>query len=235
MHTGHALIALRALGNGYVCTFQAGTKVVDVPADHVVLALPFSTLRHVDLRDAGFTRLKRHAIAKMGMGDNAKIHVEVGHKTWPALGYSGVAYTDWDKYCTAWDGSVPLGPDGAPALLGRVPGWSNRVTQAHRRAARPAPAADVAWFLDQIEHVFPGTKAAYTGVAYEDHWAIDPWHLGAYSYYRRGQYSTISGYEHRQEGNIHFAGEHTSVSQQGFLDGAVESGERAAREIARQV
>ncbi len=235
VQTGHELIALRANGSGYTCTFQVGSKAIDVPADHVVLALPFSTLRRVDLRHAGLTKLKRHAINKMGMGDNAKIHVEVGYKTWPALGYSGATYTDWDKFCTAWDGSVPLGPDGAPALLVAFPGGRTGARKLTGAPHGTAPAADVAWFLEQIERVFPGTEAAYTGVAYEDHWAVDPWHLGAYSYYRRGQYSTISGYEHRQEGNVHFAGEHTSVNQQGFLDGAVESGERAAREIARQI
>ena len=33
------------------------------------------------------------------------------------------------------------------------------------------------------------------------------------------------------EGNCHFAGEHTSVDFQGYLNGAVETGERAANEI----
>jgi monoamine oxidase len=37
------------------------------------------------------------------------------------------------------------------------------------------------------------------------------------------------------EGRLHFAGEHTSINNQGFLDGAVETGERAAREIFRQI
>jgi monoamine oxidase len=32
---------------------------------------------------------------------------------------------------------------------------------------------------------------------------------------------------------VHFAGEHTSREWQGFLNGAVESGQRAAREVLR--
>jgi monoamine oxidase len=32
-------------------------------------------------------------------------------------------------------------------------------------------------------------------------------------------------------GSCHFAGEHTSTDAQGYLEGAVESGERAAREV----
>jgi monoamine oxidase len=32
---------------------------------------------------------------------------------------------------------------------------------------------------------------------------------------------------------VHFAGEHTSTHSQGYLNGAVESGERAAAEVLR--
>ncbi len=89
------------------------------------------------------------------------------------------------------------------------------------------------WLLAQIELLYPGTEAAYTGRAYEDHWALDPWVLGAYSYCRVGQASSYGAPAAASEGAIHFAGEHTSTANQGFLDGAVQSGERAAREILR--
>ena len=42
-------------------------------------------------------------------------------------------------------------------------------------------------------------------------------------------------YEGVQEGNIHFAGEHTDPEEQGFLNGAVTSGERAASEVLHQI
>src|SRR5262249_34553967 len=155
-----------------------------------VLALPFSTLRRVDFRGAGFSKLKRHAINTMGMGTNAKIHVQLERKTWPALGYSGATYSDWDRFCCAWDGSVPGGPDVSPALLIAFPGGRGGKKKLTGAPHGPAPAADVDWFLNDVERVYPGTKDAYTGVAYEDHWSADPWHLGAYSYYRVGQFHT---------------------------------------------
>jgi monoamine oxidase len=34
---------------------------------------------------------------------------------------------------------------------------------------------------------------------------------------------------------VHFAGEHTSHRYQGFMEGAVSSGERAARELMREL
>ena len=46
-----------------------------------------------------------------------------------------------------------------------------------------------------------------------------------------GQYTRFAGVEGEQEGNAHFCGEHTSIDAQGYLEGAVETGERAAVEI----
>jgi monoamine oxidase len=96
-----------------------------------------------------------------------------------------------------------------------------------------APPADVGTFLAEIEPVYPGTSAAYTGRAYEDHWALDHWVHGAYSYYAVGQAASFGSIAGRREGRVHFAGEHTSIQHQGFLDGAVETGERAARQLFR--
>ena len=46
-----------------------------------------------------------------------------------------------------------------------------------------------------------------------------------------GQYTLFSGYEGVRQGKIHFAGEHCSINFQGFMEGAAEEGERAAKEI----
>ena len=47
----------------------------------------------------------------------------------------------------------------------------------------------------------------------------------------RPVHASSPGAEAQQEGACHFAGEHTSIEFQGYLNGAVESGERAAAEI----
>lgn len=73
--------------------------------------------------------------------------------------------------------------------------------------------------------------AAYNGQAYLSAQLLNPHIGGAYSYYRIGQYTSFSGVEGQQEGNIHFAGEHTSTEFQGFMEGGVRTGERVAGEI----
>jgi monoamine oxidase len=232
---GHALVALRQNSGGTLTlSFQTSGGILDVNADRVVLALPFSTLRDVDLSRSGLSAAKLAVIEQLGMGSNAKIHLQLQRKTWPALGYSGVAYSEWEGFCCAWDDSVPQGPGAHPALLLGFPGGRVGKSQLTGAAHGSAPDADVKWLLKGIESVYPGTTAQYAGRAYEDHWAADPWVKGAYSYFKVGQAATFGARAAATEGPILFAGEHTSSTFQGFLEGAVESGERAARRLLRK-
>jgi monoamine oxidase len=228
---GHRLVAVRANSNGTTTlSFDTASKTVDVVADRVVLALPFATLRQVDLNKSGLSKLKRKAIAEKGMGTNAKVHLQVNRKSWAADGLNGEAYSDWDGFCVAWDDSVPLGT-GAPAILLAFPGGRGGSTSLTGPAHGPAPAADVNRMLERLDPIFPGTRAAFSGIAYEDHWSLDPNSNGAYSFQKPGQYTTIFGSEGLAEGSIHFAGEHTEPEDQGFLNGGVVSGERTAKEV----
>jgi monoamine oxidase len=79
--------------------------------------------------------------------------------------------------------------------------------------------------------VLPGITPHWNGRATVDFWTGNPWTRGSYSYWKVGQYTDFAGIEAAQDGNCHFAGEHTSIDFQGYLNGAVESGERAAGEI----
>jgi monoamine oxidase len=232
----HVLVAIRENADDSIrLVFDAAGKTIEQTADLVVLALPFSTLRDVDLGRSGLSNTKRRVIRTMGMGTNAKIHLELSHKTWPALGYSGATYGEWEQLACAWDDTVQLGPGASPALYLAFPGGRVGRSGLTGAAHGPAPARDVNWALAQIDHLFPGTTAAYTGHAYEDHWALDPWVRGAYSYYRVGQANSYGQLAGAGEGRFLFAGEHTSVANIGFLDGAVETGELAARHVFRRI
>jgi len=232
----HVLRAVRANADGSITlSFEVSGRLLDVSADFVVLALPFSTLRDADLSASGLSPAKLEVIATMGMGSNAKIHLELTHKTWPALGFSGATYGDWQRLACAWDDCVQLGANAQPALYLAFPGARVGASGITGAAHAQAPSADAQWALGEIEHVFPGTRAAYSGRAYEDHWALDPWVKGAYSYYRVGQAASYGRIARAPEGRLMFAGEHTSIANIGFLDGAVETGERAAREVLARI
>ena len=228
---GQRLTAVKALADGRVrLSFESGAMVTDVSADKAILALPFTTLRDCDLTQSGFSATKLQAIDEQGLGANAKLHIEVSRRPWVEQGYGGAAYTNKEQFQCGWDDTAdqPL-PGG---VFNFFPGGSQVSTGWAGPAFGVAPPAQVATYLAQLEPIFPGTTAAYTGRSYRDFWHANPWSKGAYTALRPGQYTRIFGAGALREGNVHFAGEHTSVLFFGYLNGAVESGERAAKEVA---
>jgi monoamine oxidase len=79
--------------------------------------------------------------------------------------------------------------------------------------------------------VLPGSVDGWNGQGAREYWPGNPWSLGSYSCYTPGQYRRFGNSAAARSHNCHFAGEHTSIESQGFLNGGVESGERAAREV----
>ncbi|MFG2040060.1 flavin monoamine oxidase family protein [Dactylosporangium sp. NPDC048998] len=223
------LLAVKSNANGSVtCTFQAGTKTVDVTSDKVILALPFTMLRECDLTKAGFSAVKMRSINQFDLGSNAKLHVQFTRRPWVSQGYGGSTYTNMTGFQCAWDDTV--NQPTTTGVLCEFPGGSQ--TRAWTGAAfGAAPAAQVTSLLNQLEPMYPGISAAYNGKAYRDAWPLNPWSKGAYSAQKPGQYTSFFGIEGVREGNVHFAGEHTSIEYFGYLNGAVESGERAAKEV----
>ncbi len=119
----HVLQGLRTNSDRSITlSFAVAGASREVTADFVVLALPFSTLRAADLSRSGLSAEKRRVIETLGMGTNAKIHLELTHKTWPALGLSGASYGEFQRLACAWDDCVQLGPSAEPALYVGFPG-----------------------------------------------------------------------------------------------------------------
>lgn len=62
-------------------------------------------------------------------------------------------------------------------------------------------------------------------------WELDPYALGGYAVFGTDFLPEWRSELSRSVGRIAFAGEHTSRDWQGYMNGAVESGQRAARDI----
>jgi monoamine oxidase len=222
--TGSPLTAIRRDSGGtYSLSFQSGSSTKTVVADQVVLALPFSILRTLDYAKAGFSQLKTTAIEQMGMGTNSKLHVQFKDRLWNSLGSNGETYAD-TGYQNTWE--VTRAQPGAAGILVDYTGGKIGAS-----FGTGTPAERAAQFLKQLEPVLPGISSRWNGKATIDFWTGYPWTKGSYSYWKVGQYTKFAGAEREAEGNCHFAGEHTSIDFQGYLNGAVESGERAAGEI----
>ncbi|QXJ24402.1 FAD-dependent oxidoreductase [Actinomadura graeca] len=62
-------------------------------------------------------------------------------------------------------------------------------------------------------------------------WVHDEWSRGTWTTFRAGQITAHEGHLATPEGRVHFAGAHTAHRWPGFIDGAIDSGRRAAAEI----
>jgi monoamine oxidase len=239
MQLNHQLVAIkRKSDDAIILSFTTPTGPLEVICDHVILTLPFSTLRHVDYQQAGFDALKQTAITELGYGTISKLFLQFDTPYWYQDGpwprvNNGFFITDLDIQ-TLWDGS--FGQTGSHGMLVNY-------TSGQRGAAYAPPIAystmteseEIQQYaqdcLQQLEHLFPGISAHYTGTAALSYPTGDPYLLGSYACWCVGQYTLFGGYEGVRQGPIHFAGEHCSTSWQGFMEGGASEGARAAREI----
>ena len=223
---GHTLAKVKAEGDGRVTlTFERGAGGVhEETFDHVVLALPFTKLREVDLDEAGFSAEKLEVIEGLGYGANAKLIGSFASRVWREQHRaSGSAFTDTGVQ-TLWDSSRAQAGDSGllTVFLGGRAGEDSLVGTPEDRMIAALPA---------VEQVFPGVTAAYrSGSAVRMHWPSMPWALGSYTCYRPGQWA-FHGLEGVREGQVHFAGEHTSHDFQRSMEGAAETGALVALEI----
>jgi monoamine oxidase len=225
VNLGSELIAIRRNADGTnALTFKQGSKTKTVTADQVVLALPFSIMRaSVDWSQAGFNTYKQRAIRELGMGTNSKLHVQFTDRHWYGLNCNGETYAD-TGYQNTWE--VTRAQSGRSGILVDYTGGT-----IGAGFGSGTPVSRAQQFLTQIEPVLPGISAKFNGRATIDFWTAYPWTKGSYSYWKVGQYQAFAGAERERSGNCHFAGEHTSIDFQGYLNGGVESGERTASEI----
>jgi monoamine oxidase len=233
---GARLTAIRRLADGRVGLSFDG-RASETVVDHAIVTIPFSVLRTLDTTGADFAPRKRLAIERLGYGANAKLVVQFAHRfwngrgPWPGIG-NGEVTTDL-PFQSTWDTSA--GQPGASGLLTNYTGEAQRLFAPLTAYASTASASNVdpyaRRFARQLEHVLPGAVQAYGGRAILSVPSADPLLAGAYSYWKPGQYTAFGGYERLRQGNVHFAGEHTSLHFQGFMEGAAQTGALAAKEI----
>lgn len=224
IRTGVKLTSIRTNADGTITLGVQGVPGGRIDADHVVLTIPFAVLRsQVDISQAGFNAVKTTAIQNLQMGSNAKLQLQFRKRFWYDLGSNGATYAD-TGYQNTWEPT--RGQDGRSGILVNYTGGNSATALV---GANPQVAAQA--FLAQLEPVLPGATQRWNGRVQLDAWKGNPWSQGAYAYWRVGQYTQFSGAEGERSGNIHFAGEHCSTDFQGYLNGAVDTGIAAAKEI----
>lgn len=237
--TNYRMTAIAHNADGtYTLTFSTASGTQTTTVDRVILTMPFSVLRSLNYSAAGFDSLKQTAITQLGYGTNSKLQLQFDTRYWNTTGaWPGISdgniYTDVG-FQNTWD--VTRGQSGTTGIVVAYTGGNKGaafsanapyLTSANSSQVRQYASA----FLKQLEEVWPGATAHYTGKATLSTPWSDPNLLGSYSCWRIGQYTQFSGYERARQGKVHFAGEHCSVDFQGFMEGGAAEGARAANEI----
>lgn len=223
----HRLTAITAKDKGFVVTLEGpnGTAI-DRDFDSVVLTLPFTMLREVDIR-VPLPAVKKKAIQELGYGTNAKVFAGFKGRPWKERGYRGNTLSD-ERFQLIWDNAAlqPGTNSGITFYSGGKLG-----VEAGNGTAQEA----LALLLPGLEKAYPGSTDALNGNVSRFHWPTHPFTKASYAAYLPGQWTTIGGAEGESVGNLHFAGEHTSVDFQGYMNGGAQSGADAAKAVLASV
>jgi monoamine oxidase len=218
VETGHRLLSVRREADGRLrLAFEGRAELV---VEHAVLAIPFTTLREVELDGSlGLDEKKRKAIAELGQGTSSILVVETISRPWLSSGSSGRVVTT-RPIQTASESSRGLHGLGG-LLTVRCGGARGAAFDTVKKEA----------VLADLDAVLPGIRDAASGRTAAAHWPGSPLVRGSASVHLVGQLAAFGGVEGAPAGNLHFAGEHTSPDAPRTMEGAVASGLRAAEAI----
>jgi monoamine oxidase len=200
-----------------VVQHEGDREVVD--GDFLICAVPFTVLRDINVSPA-FRPAKRSAIEQLNYAAASRIFLQSATRYWTKSGKSGFEVTEDMAFFDATFGQpgdrgiMMLYALGDPAL----------------RIEHLMPDQRIGYGRDVTEQIYPGMSTNFErGFAWC--WDEVPWARGAFAVYKPDQWSTLQPVAMQPEGRIHFAGEHLS-SWPGWMQGALASGLRAAREVS---
>lgn len=227
--TNHFLTAIKQnADNTYTLNFSiTGSGQITAIADIVLLTIPFTVLRDVDMQ-VPLPEVKKNTIKNLGYGTNSKLFVGVNERVWRQQGYAGYAFGDngmMNGYDHTQMQHSNTGIGGYTIFLGGQAGIdvTGDVVPIRNR------------YVQTLDGVFPGVAAQFNGNFQMWNWPGYGYSKGSYVSYKAGQYTTMSGCEFEPAGNVYFAGEHCSYEFQGFMNGGAETGRRAAEMIVEKL
>lgn len=199
---------------------RAGTR--QWRARHAIVAVPpplVSRIRFTPDLPSARTQL----LQRLPMGWTIKVNVVYDEPFWRSAGLSGQANSDRRPLGTVFDASPP---NAEPAVL---VGFLESVHA--QAAARLSPTQRRDAVIEDLVGYF-GPKARNPVHYFEQDWAAETYTGGCYGAFATPMTLTRFGSElRRPAGGLHWAGTETATRWAGYLDGAIESGQRAAREI----
>jgi monoamine oxidase len=205
---------------------EAGVRVratsVEVHARHVIVALP-PTLAGRLRYDPPMPPLRDSLTQRMPMGTAIKMMFRYAAPFWRAEGLSGMAMTDKDVPQLIYDNSPEDGSCGV--LLGFTEGiparsWMQKSPDKRRAAG-----------IETLVEAF-GARAAEPLEYIEHSWVSEEFSRGCYAgTMPPGAWCSFGPALRANVGRIHWAGTETATVWNGYVEGAMQAGERATAEV----
>ena len=216
---------------------RRGSRVTDIDSDDrgvavrcadgsrhrarfVVCALPLPALRNVRLRP-GLPDRQAEAVSQLAYARVTQIHLEVLEPFWERDGLSPYLWSNGPLE------RIFPNDEQANGRATSLSVWVNGAGTSRWDALTDPQAAQLA--IDELVKVYPNARGAVR-MAARVAWHSDPLAGGAWANWWPGQISRYAPSLGTPHGRVHFAGEHTTHTLRG-MEGAMESGERAAAEI----
>jgi monoamine oxidase len=207
---------------------EKGVRVVAegmiVKAQRAIVALP-PTLCGRLVYDPPLPGFRDQLTQRMPLGTVAKCMALYAEPFWRSEGLSGEGMSDRGPVRLTFDNSPPSGTPGV--LLGFLEGRQARLLGRESVDLRREVV------LDCLSRYF-GPEALNPRRYIERSWAEEEWTRGCYGCHMpTGAWTNYGPALHAPIGPLHWAGAETATVWNGYMDGAVTSGERAAAEVIR--
>jgi len=214
------VVAVSHRGKAVRVSLKDGRAVSQATVDYVVFAVPATLLRRIPITPA-LPAQQHEAIAKLKYGRGTKTLLQFSRRFWKAPGRPS-AFGSSLPFGALWDGAEEQ--QGAAGILSLLAGGgaSDATRTITAKDGMPGLTSQLDWL---------GSQTAQLIGSHQTVWESDPWARGGYAFFDPSYDPALRVWLARPCGRLFFAGEHTSVKWQGYMNGAVESGRRAAAEI----
>ena len=214
------LLALSQRGGSIRASLRNGKVRSQVRADFVVMTLPATLLRRVPMTPA-LPAQQHEAIVSLRYGRGTKTLLQFSTRFWRSPGRTR-AFGSALPFGAAWEGNEDQrGKAGILSLLAGGSASDATATIIDHEGVNGLVRA-LSWL---------GSGKANLLAWQQARWESDPWSRGGYAVFDAGFPTSQREWLSQPCGQVFFAGEHTSLRWQGYMNGAVESGHRAASEV----
>ena len=220
---------------GITVTLESNGVVQEMTADYLICAIPPTTLRDVSF-EPPLPDGQRRAVGTVKFGDATKTALQFDRAAWRS-GRKHRGFGTPLPIGAVWDASeeqTARGSRGAahqPGVLTLLAGGgASAATRDMLADGGPMRlVAELTWLKLRRAQLIGWSTLS---------WEREPWSRGGYAYFDPAFPPSLRlAFAHPHD-RVYFAGEHTSMRWQGYMNGAVETGLRAVEEIllkAREV